>query len=62
MTPDQERWAETQQVLKMHGDNAEAFCWSRIAELSGDAAGQERWREIRYRVRQLAGRIAAPCH
>ena len=54
MTPDQERWAEALQVIKMHGDDAEAFCWSRIAALYGDPWGQQRWREIRHKVVELA--------
>ena len=53
LRPDQERWAEALQVIKMHGDDAEAFCWNRINALVGDPLGEARWRDIRRLVKQV---------
>ena len=52
MTPDEERWAEALQVIKMCGDEADMFVAERIAALvgTGDAAGIARWQEIGRRV------------
>ena len=55
MTPDEERWAEALQVLKMCGAEAEMFVAERIATLigTGDAAGIARWQEVGRRMMQV---------
>lgn len=55
MTEDEERWAETLAIEKLHGDRAAVWIAERIGALAlvGDVAGVERFKQIAARMEQL---------
>jgi hypothetical protein len=53
VTPEQQRWAEALQVVKMKSDAAEAFVAERLETLRDDPAGIERWCATGARVAEL---------
>jgi hypothetical protein len=55
LTPDQERWAEAAEVLRLHGDKAPLFVAERVGALAlaGEVPGVDRWRKIAARMDQL---------
>ena len=53
MIADTEQWAEALALVHQYRGRALAIADDRIADLTGDIAGQTRWRSIRSRIVQI---------